>query len=399
MTLHRSTIRRAVTAILAFLFCQLPLIAQQQKLGALGPPPIPLDNKLTPEKIALGKLLFFDPRLSGDGTVSCATCHDPKKGWQDNERICTGYPGTVHIRNCQTVINAAYYQKLFWAGAATSLESQAKMAASGAIAGNGEGDMMPERLAQVPQYEEMFRRAFGTLRPMLGDAWRAISAFERTLVQRDTPFDRYMKGDENALGAQEKAGLKIFKGKGRCITCHNGPFFTDQKYYNMGTPPTTELQTSHLHQISFRFAHYAKGVPEDVYRKVKTDLGLYFRRKANMDMGKFRTPTLRYLKYTAPYMHNGSLATLADVIEFYNRGGDADPILGNFGFPTKSNLVQPLGLNASEKKALEAFLLSLSGKEIIVEPPTLPKDAVMVRRNAKATIQDDGRVKGYLEHE
>ena len=346
-------------------------------LAALGPVPIPDDNQQSVAKIELGKLLFFDARLGGDMAVACSDCHSPDMGWQDFQPICRGYPGTDHWRNCQTIVNSAYYSKLFWAGSVTSLESQAPSAARGAVAGNGERDMMEERLAQVPEYVQMFKEAFGTERPFIRDAWRAIAAFERTLVQSDTPFDKYMQGDKSALTEQQVSGMELFKGKAGCIQCHNGPFLTDERYYNLGVPENEIFDESPLHQITFRFEQYAKGVPEDVYRKTKTDLGLYYRMKDWGSMGKFRTPTLRYLEYTSPYMHNGVFFELFEVIDFYNEGGGEDQIVKNFGHSTKTNLLKPLGLSDAEKDALVAFLESLSGGEITMDAPTLPKDAVM----------------------
>lgn len=356
-------------------------------LTALGPPPINLDNPQSVDKdgfprkddpkVLLGKMLYFDPRLSGDVSISCADCHNPTMGWTEGQALCRGYPGTVHWRNCQTVLNSAYYSKLFWGGSSTSLESQAPSAAKGAVAGNGEDDMMEERLAQIPEYIKRFKEVFGTGLPQISDAWKAIAAFERTITQVDTPFDRYMKGDKSALSEKARKGLELFRGKASCIQCHNGPFITDEKYYNLGVPENSEFEEDPLRQITFRFEQYAKGVPENIYRTTKTDLGLYYRMKRKEDMGKFRTPTLRYLVYTPPYMHNGVFFTLEEVMDFYNKGGGEDPIKKQYGFSTKTKRLKPLNLTEGEKEALIAFLESLSGKEIIVKVPKLPEYAVM----------------------
>lgn len=356
-------------------------------LAALGPPPINLDNPQSVDKdgfprkddpkVLLGKMLYFDPRLSGDVSISCADCHNPTMGWTEGQALCRGYPGTVHWRNCQTVLNSAYYSKLFWGGSSTSLESQAPSAAKGAVAGNGEDDMMEERLAQIPEYIKRFKEAFGAELPQISDAWKAIAAFERTITQVDTPFDRYMKGDKSALSEKAKHGLELFQGKANCIQCHNGPFITDEKYHNLGVPENSEFEEDPLRQITFRFEQYAKGVPEDIYRTTKTDLGLYYRMKRKEDMGKFRTPTLRYLVYTPPYMHNGVFFTLEEVMDFYNKGGGEDPIKKQYGFSTKTKRLKPLNLTEGEKEALIAFMESLSGEEIIVKVPKLPEYAVM----------------------
>jgi cytochrome c peroxidase len=336
-------------------------------LAALGAPPVPSDNPMTPEKIELGKLLFFDTRLSGDASVACSTCHEPAQGWAFSNDISRGYPGTIHWRNSQTVINAAYYGKFFWAGSAKSLEGQAPAAAKGAVAGNGEADMMEVRLAFIPEYRERFRDVFGDRWPKLSNAWKAIAAFERTLVQTDTPFDLYMSGEEDALADQQKRGLELFQGKANCIECHNGPFFTDQKFYNVGVPRAERWETEGLAQISFRYEQYAKGVTEHMYRSIKDDAGLYYRTKQAVDMGKFRTPTLRYAAYTAPYMHNGAFWDFFEVVEFYNEGGGENEFA-----QTKTGLLKPLNLTEEEIEDLVAFLESLSGDEIKMTTPKLP---------------------------
>ena len=365
--------------------------AQQQHefppLAALGPPPIPADNAQAVDqngyprsddpKVELGKLLFFDNRLSGDASISCAACHNPEFGWTDGSDVCRGYAGTMHWRNCQSVVNTAYYSKLFWAGSTTSLEAQAVGAARGGVGGNGERDMMEERLRQTPEYVRQFAEVFGTEWPNVEDAWRAIAAFERSIIQPDTPFDRLMRGDESALSDRAKQGMGLFQGKAGCIRCHNGAFFTDEKYYNLGVPENPVFEEDPLRQITFRFEQFAKGVTEEIYRTTKTDLGLYYRMKRMEDMGKFRVPTLRYLPFTTPYMHNGVFFTLEEVIDFYDQGGGDDPIEANFGFRTKTDLLEPLNLTDEEKAALVAFLEGLTGEEIIVAQPELPEYAVM----------------------
>jgi len=336
-------------------------------LEALGPPPIPPDNPQTPEKIELGKLLFFDAKLGGDGSAPCVACHLPDQGWDFPEKVSMGYAGTVHWRNSQTIVNSAYYGKLFWAGSSKSLEGQARSAARGAVAGNGEDDLMEAKLAFVPEYRQRFKDVFGDEWPKVRNAYRAIAAFERTLVQTDTPFDNYMRGDEDALSAQQKRGLDLFRGKAGCMECHNGPLLTDEKYYNLGVPPLDEWEGDGLKQVTYRYEMYAKGSTEDFYRHSKDDPGFYFRTKQKADKGKFRTPSLRYTKYTAPYMHNGMLPTLRSVVEFYNAGGGENEFAAN-----KSPLMKPLGLTDGEIDDLVAFLESLSGDRITMEWPDLP---------------------------
>lgn len=345
-------------------YAESPNLAQ---LEALGPPPIPADNPQTPEKIDLGRLLFFDSRLSGDASMACVSCHLPEMGWSFRDTVSMGYPGTVHWRNSQTIVNAAYYSELFWAGSVSSLETQAVTAQKGAVAGNGEDDQMETRLAFIPEYRKRFREVFGDIWPSIDNAWKAIAAFERTLIQTDTPYDQFMRGDQQALTSQEQEGLGLFVGKAGCVQCHNGALLTDQKYYNLGVPPAEIWEEDGMAQITFRFELYAKGVNEATYRKTKDDLGLYFRTKQDDDKGKFRTPSLRYTQYTAPYMHNGALFTLGEVIDFYNEGGGSNEFSHS-----KTKLLKPLNLNENEKSALEAFLLSLSGPPLQVEEPELP---------------------------
>ncbi len=341
-------------------------------LGPLPPEPVPADNPMSEAKVELGKLLFWDTRLSGDVSTSCATCHDPKLGWGDGRALSRGYPGTEHWRNSQTILNSAYYAKLFWAGEVTSLESQADAVATGNVAGNGDPLMMEERLRQVPEYVKRFKEVFGVDRPTISMTWMAIAAFERTLVSRaeHVPFDRYAKGDSSALSSEAKRGLALFQGKAGCIQCHNGPLLSDDSYHNLGVPNPPAFENELLRQITLRYQHVIRGVPESLYRSADRDLGLYYTTKQEADKGKFRTPSLRELKYTAPYMHNGVFRTLEAVIEFYNRGGGDDP--------KKSPLLKPLGLSDQEKDDLLAFLLSLSSDQpLIIEPPELPDYAAM----------------------
>ncbi len=328
-------------------------------------PPVPADNHLTPAKIALGRLLFYDDRLSGDVGTSCASCHDSRIGWGDGNPLSRGYAGTQHWRNSQTIVNSAYLSKLFWAGEAPSLEAQASSAITGNLAGNGDPVMIEERLAQIPKYVKMFQEAFGVRRPSYGLVLKAIASFERAqVVSVDSPFDQYMRGDHGAMSDGALRGMQLFKGKAHCFRCHNGPLLSDERYHRLDLPHSPLYQQDPLRQIAMRFQFYARGVPEPEYRSADRDLGLFFTTRRETDKGKFRTPPLRYLVYTAPYMHNGVLETLEDVIDFYDQGG---------GDPSKrSPLLEPLRLTEDEKFDLLEFLESLSGDEIRIPPPELP---------------------------
>ena len=357
-------------------------------LAPLGAPPIPPDNKNEPAKIELGKILFFDPRLGGDASTGCSTCHEPDQGWAWAEDLSRGYPGTVHWRNSQTIINSAYYGRNFWAGSVPSLEKQAPSAAKGGVAGNGENDIMESRLALIPEYRKRFKEVFGTDWPLIGDAWRAIAAFERTLVQRDTPLDKYLQGDKSALTEQQLRGMKLYNGKAGCIQCHNGELASDQDYYNIGVPPNKRWEEDGLAQVTFRFENYAKGQNEENYRTAKSDWGFYFRGKNQWDKGKFRTPSLRYTMYTAPYMHNGVFYTMEDVVDFYNRGGFDEDGRTTLFPETKSKLIKPLGLTDEEKEDLVAFLEAFSGEEIAMEKPKLPPYALLFTKAELEAAQE-----------
>lgn len=343
------------------------------RLAPLPEVPVPADNKLTDAKIELGKYLFFDDRLSGDVGTSCASCHDPRLGWGDGNALSRGYAGTQHWRNSQTLINSGYLTKLFWAGESTSLEAQANSAITGNLAGNGDTVMIEERLAQIPEYVKMFDEAFGGDRPLYDHALKAIASFERAeLNAKDSPFDEYLAGDESALTDGALRGKKLFEGKANCIRCHNGALMTDEKYHAIGVSENKLFREDPLRQVALRYQHYIRGVPEEVYRDAKTDLGLYYTTKRKTDIGKFRTPPLRYLEYTAPYMHNGVLETLEDLIDFYDEGGGDSP--------NKSPLIEPLNLTEDEKFDLLEFLEHLSGDEVRITLPELPAYQVIKKQ-------------------
>jgi cytochrome c peroxidase len=356
-----------VSAVLTALAAGPVTAADYPALAPLPPVPIPTDNPMTSEKIALGKKLFWDNRLSGDNSMPCVSCHMPGLGWGDAGQISRGYPGTKHWRNSQTVLNSAYLNKLFWEGNVTSLEAQAPAAAEGGVAGNGDGAMMEMRLRFIPEYVAEFKQVFGTEWPRINDAWRAIAAFERTIVSdaAQVPFDRFANGDKKALNEAQQRGMKLFNGKAGCIQCHNGPLASDQRFYNTGLPDFPAFKDDALFQVTHRWEHYQKGIDEAGYRGADYDYGYYYVTKNPKDKGKFRTPPLRELKYTAPYMHNGVFNTLAEVVAFYNSGGGEAA--------NKTELLKPLNLSAKEQKDLVAFLEALSmEKPLLMDDPKLP---------------------------
>ncbi len=346
---------------------QFPPPAAQGESPPLAPlPPVsaPPDNPITPKKVDLGRLLYFDPRMSADGIISCDSCHPASTGWGAPAGISFSRPGTSHWRHAQTILNVAYYTKLNWDGNKKSIESQNSGAWSGAIAGNIDKALAEERLAQIPEYLNRFRNVFGTEYPHWDDALKAVATYQRTIVSREAPFDAYLAGNEAAISDAARRGFELFRGEANCIACHNGPLVSDDRYHATGVPMSTAFLNSPLKQITFRYEQWAKGVPEEMYRSASQDHGLFYVTKRDEDRGKFRTASLRDLCYTAPYMHNGSIGTLEEVVAFYNAGGG--------DVPNKSRLLQPLNLSASEQNDLATFLRSLCGDPVTDRAPELP---------------------------
>jgi cytochrome c peroxidase len=336
-------------------------------LGPLPPVPVPADNPMGAAKVDLGRLLFFDARLSGNGSTSCASCHVAQMGWTHQDPLAPGYPGHRLWRNNPTVLNAAHFRRLMWDGSLDRLEVQARSAMQAPVEGNGKAGIVEMRLRLVPEYVDRFRDVFGTEWPQLEHAWQAIAAFERTLVSdpRRVPFDRFAAGDTKSLSAEAQRGYALFTGKAGCIACHYGALASDEQYHALGVPRQSLFDSSALVQIAVRWQNAQRDAPRALYRGGDEDLGRYYRTRDPADIGKFRTPSLRELRYTAPYMHNGAFATLQQVVEFFDRGGGDTP--------NKSPLLRPLGLTAGEKRDLVVFLESLSMDEpLLVETPALP---------------------------
>ncbi|OFW44319.1 MAG: hypothetical protein A3J28_08900 [Acidobacteria bacterium RIFCSPLOWO2_12_FULL_60_22] len=302
----------------------------------LPPVPIPADNPPTAETIALGRRLYYDPMLSVDNTVSCATCHHPDHGFSDGKPVSEGVRGKKGGRNSPTVFNSAYYTVQFWDGRAPSLEKQAEGPMQNPIEMAHTLEGAESRLMADPGYRAAFERAFGPGRITYAMVEKAIASFERTVISGDSPFDRFFYGgDKDALTAGGKRGLEIFRDpkKGNCAACHTledqQALFSDNKFHNLG-------------------------IGADPQGNLK-DLGRYEVTKQESDKGAFKTPSLRNVALTAPYMHDGSLPTLQSVIDFYVAGGNSNPNL--------DKEMKPLDfLSFSERADLLAFLISLTGK-------------------------------------
>lgn len=299
---------------------------------------IPSDNPLTQEKIELGKQLYFDKRLSIDNTVSCATCHDPQKGWSNGDAVATGIKGLKGGRSSPTIINSGYQYFQFWDGRAKDLEGQALGPIENPIEMGLSLDELEKRLNQIDGYVQQFDKVFGT-KPNSDGVAKAIAAFERTVLSGNAPYDQFKAGDKGALSEAAERGRIVFFNKAQCSACHSGPNFTDGGFHNIG-------------------------IGMD---KKTPDVGRFEISKLEGDKGSFKTPTLREIAKTAPYMHDGSLKTLEDVVEYYNKGGNKNPQLDEEIFPLK--------LTDQQKKDLVIFLKEgLASKQYPdVKPPKLPE--------------------------
>jgi cytochrome c peroxidase len=300
---------------------------------------IPDDNPMNADKIALGKLLYFDTRLSKDGTIACASCHNPYHGFTDPARTSAGVGHQLGGRNSPTVVNRLFSAEQFWDGRAKDLEEQAHGPLTNPVEmAMPSHDDVVSNVKAVKGYAPLFAKAFGSEGIDMPRIAKAIAAYERTVVSGNSPYDRYQAGDKDALSASAVRGMALFNGKANCVRCHAGFNFTDETYQNLG-------------------------VGMD---KPKPDLGRYEITKNEVDKGAFKTPTLRDVILTAPYMHDGSEQTLLEVVEFYDRGGIKNPNL--------SKEIKPLGLSQQEKLDLVAFLESLTGDIQNAKPPaSLPK--------------------------
>ncbi|MBI5102593.1 MAG: cytochrome-c peroxidase [Nitrospirae bacterium] len=322
--------------------------------------PMPRHKVQTPAMTELGKKLFFDRRLSGDGTTSCATCHNPEQGYSDGQDISQSYPSTRNWRNSPTLLNIGHQKYLFHDGRAQSLEDQALFPMMSAFEMNQNLDYLEEEIRSVPAYVEEFKKVFGD-----GDTTKehmaiAIAAFERTLISENTPLERYLLGDEKALSADAKKGMDIFSGKAKCIECHYGPALADDRFHALNVPENPAYRDDPRYIATMRFV--AKGWHFTDYRTLKEDPGRYLITMDRKDWKAFRTPPLLDIAKTAPYMHNGIYATLEETIDFFDRGGGQN-----------NTVLKPLGLTDEEKRLLKVFMVeALSGEDRPFKYPVVP---------------------------
>jgi cytochrome c peroxidase len=333
---------------------------------------IPADNRLTAEKVALGRQLFFDPLLSADGTISCASCHQPQRGFADAEPLAVGIGGRRGTRNSMSLLNVIYNPAQFWDGRTDTLEEQALQPLTHPDEmGNSNLAEVLIRIRNKPEYQAAFRGAFGEkTRIEAREVAMALASYERTLLSGNSPFDRFQSGDETALSADARRGLALFRGRGRCSRCHvvneQQPLFTNFAYQNTGVAAGAPS----FDRLARLAARLIEGAPSprplvEIEREVGShELGRALHSGLLFEIGSYRTPSLRNVGITAPYFHDGSAKSLAEVVQFYNRGGR-----------TNLNLdeeLHPLGLTAAEERDLVQFLESLTGMPP-PDPSPLPK--------------------------
>lgn len=296
-------------------------------LGLSPSLPVPADNPLTGARGTLGRRLFFDTRLSRDGRLACASCHQPQHAFADQRPVAIGVGGRAGRRNAPSLLNRAYSRVLFWDGRMTSLEEQALAPLTSAAELGSTVEGIVTRLAADPSYVASFQRAFGDGPITGGRVAQALASFERTLLSGDSPVDRYETGGRpDALTPAAARGRDLFRGKARCQVCHDGALFTDGRFHNTGVS----------------------------WGRTPSDFGRFEVTGLDADRGAFRTPSLRDVARTAPYMHDGSFPTLSDVVAFYTRGGNRNPYL--------DGLLKPLALTPREQRELVAFLEALTGR-------------------------------------
>ncbi|MCF8275037.1 MAG: cytochrome-c peroxidase [Flavobacteriaceae bacterium] len=323
-----------------------------QDIGALPKVTYPDYNPYSEEKAKLGKILFFDPRLSVSGQIACASCHNPELAWTDNSTRAFGHDRQTGGRNSMTILNSGFAHLLFWDGRATSLEDQARFPIGDPLEMNEKLNIAVDKISDIQGYKPLFKKAFGNDSISLKRIQYAIATFERTVNSYKTKFDKFVEGDSTKFNNQEVLGLHLFRTKARCINCHNTPYFSDNQFHNDG---------------------------QTLFGTKNEDFGRYNVTKNKEDIGKFRTPTLREVTRTSPWMHNGHFPSLLDVVELYNLGNPAPIQQKYLGterdslLPNTSPILKKLSLDKTEIQALLAFLETLSSNNSRTLIPTLPQ--------------------------
>jgi cytochrome c peroxidase len=359
----------------------MPMQEQQQRLdqlitGLTTPPPgvdpvawasiyVPAGNELTADRIALGRKLYFDTRLSKDGTLACATCHDVSRGFTDHRSVSEGIGDHLGKRSAPTTMNAALMQSQFWDGRAPSLDEQAKLPILNPIEmGHPDPASAMAGVNTDHAYQGLFQKAYGRA-PNYDDLGRAIASFERTLIFLDAPFDRFAAGDRTALSAAAQRGLALFNGKARCVSCHminsSNPLGTDNRFHNIGVSARKQNFEALAGQALGILKQNAdpQALDKLALETDMSELGRFLVSRQRQDIGSFKTEQLRNVGLTAPYMHDGSLHTLWDVMDHYNKGGETNAYLDGG--------IEPLNLSEDEINDVVAFLFALTDKRFTAQ--------------------------------
>jgi cytochrome c peroxidase len=372
-------------------------LASAVPLG-LPPVPVPADNPITGAKVALGEKLFNDKRFSATGDVSCATCHDRAKGFADGLKTPEGIRKLTGTRNGPTVANAAYFTSQFWDGRSPDLEDQSQHPFVNPVEmGLANHDPIIEIVRTDPEYVSMFRAAFGKEPEAIGmaDVQKAIATFERTLIFGNSPFDRwYFRGEADAMSEAAVRGFKVFQEQGRCVSCHaieeTFALFTDNRFHNIGVG-INNIQADIPRLVPAFLAAKAQGIDVDktvLSDKKSSELGRFVVTETLDDIGAFKTSTLRNVAVTAPYMHDGSLATLREVVEHYNNGGvsNKDDPVNDF----LSGGIRPLNLTEQQIDDLVAFMEALTSPEFADQLPQKAATEGASGRSVAQSAADSG---------
>jgi cytochrome c peroxidase len=324
-----------------------------EDIGFLKPVTFPESNPYSPAKKELGKMLFFDARLSATGQIACASCHNPELAWTDNSTRSFGHNRQTSKRNAMPIINSAYAHSLFWDGRASSLEDQARFPIPDPLEMNSSLDITVENINAILAYKPFFEKAYGDANIDLERILKAIATYERTITSSKSKFDRFIGGDKNLFTDSEVRGMHLFRTKAQCINCHNTGYFSDNQFHNDG---------------------------QALFGTKDEDFGRYYVTGNKGDLGKFRTPSLRETSKTGPWMHHGHFPSLLDVVEFYNLGNPAPIQKKYLGVgrdslvPTTSPMLNVLNLDKQEVQDLIAFLETLSTNTQRVNLIKMPKD-------------------------
>ena len=313
-----------------------------QDIGPLPAMIFPDNNPYSLEKSELGQILFFDPQLSESGNISCASCHKPNLTFADNKIFSLGHHDQEGLRNVPTILNSGFAKKLFWDGRSNSLEEQVKHPIENPLEMNFQMDFALGRIKNSEKYKTLFRKAFGSSEITEDKLAKAIATFERTLVSPKSRFDLFVEGKMDEFSDDELMGLHLFRTKANCISCHNTPYFSDSKFHNIGL---------------------------DFFSRNDNDLGRFDETKKPEDRKKFKTPTLREVSQTSPYMHNGQFSELMNIMNMYNAGMGTENLtaeqLQNPHFPKKSKMIKKLELSDEEMIDIIAFLKTLKAYQNI----------------------------------